>query len=974
MTRLNEPVSILLVDDDSALLTVAEAILKETDSNLQIESALTVDDALKKIETKIFDVIISDYEMPQKDGLTLLKALRDKKIITPFILFTGKGREEIAIQALNLGADRYINKHGKPETVYKELTVSIHQLYDKSRSTKMLFESQERLRQSVEELAQKNQALERVAESLDSGLAIIGKDYRVVYANPILQKMGIEGTKHCYEIFNNLKTVCPDCGAKKIFEGKTTLDVHEYKTNEKTGKVPWVELRVTPLKDKNGNIIAALELAIPIAERKKAEAALRESEEHYAKLSAATFEGILISQKGKIIDANPQFLNSHGYTLEEIVGKDAPDVLVAPQSRELVRKNMLTGFEGPYEFMGLRKDGITFPIEVRAKTITYKGVPARVSAVRDITQRKKTEEQLLIFSNLFELAGDAIYVCDLSGRIVYFNEAAHKQAGYTRDEMANLTLYEFCSPAAAKLVPSRIKRIVEEKSAVFESEHMRKDGSMIPCEVVARVIESNGTKLLLNVARDLSERNKNQKTLLESEERYRMIAENMTDVVSLMDENGVFTYVSPSAKTVYGYDPEELIGIRGADFTHPDDMETIVRPAKAMLRQTGVSPLIEFRVRKKDGSYVWIERSSKVFIDKNGQPKILAIARVIEDRKRVEKELKLTSTIFDLANDAIYAYDLDGHLVFSNKAAYRNLGYTKDEIAKISLRQLDGNGEAFVNEVIKEVEEKGATVFETCHVKKDGTRVPVEIHATHIDVDDKRLSLSVVRDITERKKVDARLAQVNEKLRVVGSLTRHDVRNKLSTINSTAYLLKKKYPNDPEIAKYVANLESAVTMANRLFDFTAFYEKIGAEEQIEVNIKSCFDEAVALYPILGKITVVNDTDGLVVVADSLLRQVFYNLIENSLKHGREVSQIRLHYYNDEGNQIKLVYEDNGIGVQLQNKPKIFTERFTTGNGTGLGLSMIRKMMEVYSWAIEENGVPGEGARFEITIPSKSRVS
>jgi signal transduction histidine kinase len=222
--------------------------------------------------------------------------------------------------------------------------------------------------------------------------------------------------------------------------------------------------------------------------------------------------------------------------------------------------------------------------------------------------------------------------------------------------------------------------------------------------------------------------------------------------------------------------------------------------------------------------------------------------------------------------------------------------------------------------------------------------------------------------------VDARLAQVNEKLRVVGSLTRHDVRNKLSTINSTAYLLKKKYPNDPEMAKYVANLESAVAMANRLFDFTAFYEKIGAQEQTEINIKNCFDEAVALYPNLGVIKIVNDTTGLVVVADSLLRQVFYNLIDNSLKHGQEVSQIRLHYYNDENNQTKLVYEDNGIGVALQNKPKIFTERFSTGNGTGLGLSMIRKMMEVYSWTIQETGVPGEGVRFEITIPSKSRVS
>lgn len=143
-------VNVLLVDDDTSLLQVAELILKDMDKYIMVESATNIEQAYKKLGEKTFDVLVSDYEMPQKNGLDFLKELRAKNIKTPFILFTGKGREEIAIQALNLGADRYLNKNGTPEAVYKELTKSIHILHERDRAQNMLFESEERLRLFIE--------------------------------------------------------------------------------------------------------------------------------------------------------------------------------------------------------------------------------------------------------------------------------------------------------------------------------------------------------------------------------------------------------------------------------------------------------------------------------------------------------------------------------------------------------------------------------------------------------------------------------------------------------------------------------------------------------------------------------------------------------------------------------------------------------------------------------------------------------
>ena len=246
-------------------------------------------------------------------------------------------------------------------------------------------------------------------------------------------------------------------------------------------------------------------------------------------------------------------------------------------------------------------------------------------------------------------------------------------------------------------------------------------------------------------------------------------------------------------------------------------------------------------------------------------------------------------------------------------------------------------------------------------MRKDKTVFPVEVSSRVIESNGTRLLLCVTRDISERKKAEKNLAIVNEKLRVVGQLTRHDVRNKLSVINGVSYIIKKKHPNDPELVQDIARVESAVNMSNRLLEFTKLYEAMGIEEQVVVDVKRCFDEAVALFHNLNHVKMANETDGLTAIADSLLRQVFYDLIDNSLKHGKKVTMIRLYCTKGE-DKIKLYYEDNGVGIPLDDKSKLFQEGFTTGEGTGLGLWLIKKVLDVYHWSIQEIGVPKKGVK------------
>ena len=239
--------------------------------------------------------------------------------------------------------------------------------------------------------------------------------------------------------------------------------------------------------------------------------------------------------------------------------------------------------------------------------------------------------------------------------------------------------------------------------------------------------------------------------------------------------------------------------------------------------------------------------------------------------------------------------------------------------------------------------------------------------------------IGFAQDITEREKAEEELskimnemASVNEKLGVVGSLTRHDVRNKLSVITGNIYLLKKKHSDNPEIMNRLGEMELACKSIVRIFDFAKMYEQIGVEELIFIDVEKTIGEAVALFSGISNVKIINDCHGLTVLADSFLRQLYYNFIDNSIKHGKKVTSIKVHWEKTDQDKLNLIYEDNGIGVPVQNKSQLFKEGYSTGGSTGFGLFLIKKMMDVYGWQIQENGTPGEGAKFTITIPKLNK--
>ena len=353
----------------------------------------------------------------------------------------------------------------------------------------------------------------------------------------------------------------------------------------------------------------------------------------------------------------------------------------------------------------------------------------------------------------------------------------------------------------------------------------------------------------------------------------------------------------------------------------------------------------------------------------------MATIRTLAERKKTEEALMMAAHIFDLDTDLIFVHDVEGDIISFNEAVYKSGGYTLDEMAKMNIRDLNSPDFAALFEYrLKMLLETGSAVFDSVYTRKDKTLFPTEIHARTFDSEGKKLILGVARDITERKKAEEKLNRmmdelvlVNEKLGVVGEMTRHDVRNKLSTVTGYSYLIKKKHADQADILEALGKMEQAVKEITEIFDFAKIYEQIGVEELTYIDVEEKLNEAVSLFSGPSP-RVINECHGLKVLADSFLRQVFFNFIENTRKYGKKTTTIRVYFEKAESGELRLIYADDGVGISAENKSRIFTEGYSTGGSTGFGLFLIKKMIEIYDWGIQETGEPGKGAKFTITIP------
>ncbi|PVX24581.1 MAG: hypothetical protein CW716_09750, partial [Candidatus Bathyarchaeum sp.] len=724
-----------------------------------------------------------------------------------------------------------------------------------------------------EQLRRERETLELVTENVGAGLAIISKDYKIVWANKFLKNIfgDIEG-KTCFLVLNDHNSICPGCGIKKIFETGTDNVVHEQLVPGLKGQRSWIEITANAIRDKNGDIVAVLELSVDVTERKQLDSKLREAEKRYH----------------AIFDKSP-------------VG---------------------------------------------------------------------------------------ILIVDSSGNPIEFNEQAHRQLGYSREEFEKLTVSDHEVLETPEETRARVNKILKTGKDEFETKHRTKTGEIRDIKNVVQVIELSGQKFFQVITQDITISKKMEKALQESEERFRQVAEKSGIWVWEIDTNGVYTYASPVVKEVLGYKPEEIVWKKHFyDLFYHEEKEELKTAAFQTFAEK--KPFCNFLNRNvhKNRKTVWLSTNGVPVVDANGNllgyrgsDKDITEQKIAEEALREsEKKYRLLT---ENTTDVIYIQDMNLNITYASPSVKKLSGYTPDELAKLRPDKFM-TPESFERGVVDFKEAIASAIADPDYeiplkqyqyIRKDGSTLWGELKMKVLRDSNSNLVgiQGNLRDITERKEAEEKLSSImselvgiNEKLGVIGKLTRHDARNKLAVIANNTYLAKTKLATNPDALQFLGGIDSAIDQMEKIFDFARNYEMLGVEELSYLDVKKNVDEAVILLSGLDTINVVNECSRLKVMADSLLRQLFYNMAENTLKYGEDVTEIKV-YYKEEPEQLKLVYEDNGVGIPENEKEKIFQEGY--GKGTGYGLYLIKKICEAYCWTIKETGVPGKGAQFTMTIP------
>jgi len=342
-----------------------------------------------------------------------------------------------------------------------------------------------------------------------------------------------------------------------------------------------------------------------------------------------------------------------------------------------------------------------------------------------------------------------------------------------------------------------------------------------------------------------------------------------------------------------------------------------------------------------------------------------------------ESEQKLTA-LFSGNPGAIVFLNKDFRVTDINPSFTALFGYKIEEIkGKSIIDVIVPEGFEEESEVIHEKILEGPVGCSTIRRRNDGSCFNAAMSGAPVILNDKIIGFFMVYlDISdvvtvqeELTKALAKAESLNKKIEVLGGFTRHDVRNKLAMISGILYLAREEVGVSPEIETRLQEIEGVVKNITDILDFAKKYEMIGGQELVQIDVGEMIQNSISLFSDLKRVKIENQCKGFETVADSMVCEIFHNLIDNTLKYGQKTTKIRMYTKTNDDGSHSIIYEDDGVGLDERAKKHLFQKGF--GKGTGYGLYLISQICEVYSWTVQENGEQGKGVRFEFRIPAKN---
>ena len=529
---------------------------------------------------------------------------------------------------------------------------SIRDVTDQRRAEKALQESEERYRNVVEDQT------EFICRFLPDGRLVFVNEAYCRYFG--LVREGVIGSRYKPSIYPEDRTMVREFFASLTPEHPVKTIDHRIMMPD--GSICWQRWSNRAIFGTNGTIREYQSVGRDITESKDIEARLRESEEQLHNFISNLPLGLYRNTPGsggRYLMANPSIARMHGYeTLEEFMSVPTADLYENPAERirfsdELIRAGRIIG----RELRLRRKRGEIFWGRVSAVAVRDQSGVVRYfdGFIEDVTDQKQVEEALRQSKEQYRLiaenTADNIWIFDMDFRLRYVSPSVEKMKGFTVEESLAQSVQEMLTSASYAALLQRFGEEMAleatgtadpDRKVSFETEEYCRDGSTIQVEnSITLLRDEQGRPVgMLGVSRDITERKKAEAALRESEEKYRNLVENLSEIIYILDEQARITYISPTIESIGGYTSDEVIGKRFIDFVHTEDRDERPGQFQRILAAGSAEPT-EYRFIARDGRVVWVRTAARPVIREGRVTGVQGVLTDITDRKQAEDALRL---------------------------------------------------------------------------------------------------------------------------------------------------------------------------------------------------------------------------------------------------------------------------------------------------------------------------------------------
>ncbi|MFW9787748.1 MAG: PAS domain S-box protein [Candidatus Thorarchaeota archaeon] len=965
-------IKVLFIDDDEDTLYIAKNYLGN-DSRFDISFCSSSQKALRKLKQDNFDLIVSDHEMPDITGLNLLETLRRKGEDIPFIIFTGRSREDLAITALNLGAAYFVKKGGDSESQYAELAHIIQKTYDQVQDSRALQKSEMMYRTLVHSMHD----LVLVQDKNDCYVQYHGGNKELLHLPP---KEFLN--KHLSEVLPGYVSKILLQTADEVRNSKET-SICEFNLSIRN-QDRWFEAKLSLHEDRESVVTVVRDITKRRRNKEKLQLA-------QFSLDNAANPIIWIARDASIIYVNRMACFALGYSEDELLQMSIVDIdmkktqLDWPDLWQDVRELGSLHLETEL----LTRSSRVFPVEIYLSHQKFGNREFGFAYIIDMSEtwfvEKERQEAESAFKDesekaqlYLDTAGVMFVALDNNGRISLLNRRACEILECHVEQSMGKDWFEtFLPPRVKEEVKGVFTRLMKgdvEPVEDVEGPILTSDGNERIIRWRNTILRDEGGEIIgtFSSGEDVTDQRKAEYLLRASESKFRGFFNEAPIGMTIVDTNDHIMEANKKFQEFVGYNIDELRSMKIAEFTAPNDATLNGKLFKEVLDGESDGYKIEKEYIRKDGESVWGDVTVSCIRNASGLLEfVMGMVEDITERKRIEIALgeseKRYRELIAALPEGIGISNFNEELIFCNDAFAELLGYTRDELLGRSV--LDFIHSDDIEKLQSESSKRKSgisSIYEIRMQHKSGKDLVMRISAVPLENEHHMIigSVAVISDVTEQNANIDMIRRQKAELSTLAHILRHDLGNNFHTLLAYLSLLESQHDSD-----VIQRTKLLVSRMSDLLSSSVILADAGLviDTAIDVNLEAIVDE-IASTVIPEDIKFERDNLPILRGDPQKISQIFQNLLLNAVEHGKpQVIEIRLKRCKD---SLTILIQNDGDIINRKLKEDLLRGPIIVEKGKrGFGLAIVKKLVEAHGWEITME--PIEKTSFKIIINNRS---